>query len=332
MIFSYNLFIFISIFIFIFGLVIGSFLNVLIFRLPINVSILYPSSSCPYCKSKIKFYDNIPLISYIVLHGRCRHCGHKISLIYPMTELLTAFIFYILFIKVFYNTFFYYNINIYNINFFAAYLWHNLYTFIAYILFVSILIPIAFIDYFHKIIPDILNFILMLTGFILNIFLLNKSFLFPLFGFIGGGVFFYCLALFYSAIRKQEGLGGGDIKLIAGIGSFIGIKGVFFVIFIGAVFALIGFLIIATVYSSFKLFIVNRRGNILTAATLSPDGPESQYSAFNDKSDSEVNSPSTIYSRLSLLIPFGPFLSLAAIFYLLYGKFLVNLYLNFIKR
>jgi leader peptidase (prepilin peptidase)/N-methyltransferase len=332
MIFSYNFFIFASIIVFIFGLIVGSFLNVLIFRLPNNISILYPPSSCPYCKFRLKFYDNIPLLSYIVLRGKCRHCGNKISFIYPLIELLTAFIFYILFVKVFYRTFFYYNINVYNINFFTAYLWHNLYLFISYIIFASILIPAAFIDLFHKIIPDSLNFTLILSGFILNIFLLKNSFLFPLLGFIAGGAFFYIIAISYSAIRKQEGLGGGDIKLIAGIGSFIGIKGVFFVIFTGSVFALIGFLIIAMVYSSLRLLIVNRRVSFRQKTTVPLAGSTSQHHqhpAFNDKLDINLSSNEQLNNTK---ISFGPFLSLAAIFYLFYGKFIVNLYLSFIKK
>ena len=177
--FSNDGFILISIFIFLVGLSIGSFLNVLIFRLPKNYSIVYPPSSCPECGSKIKPYDNIPLLSYIILRGRCRKCGVKISPVYPAVELLTALLLYALFLKYFYNAYFFYKINIYDISYFKNYLMEQLRYWIAGVIFILIMIPIAFIDLFNKIIPDVLNVLLIIFGFILNIFLLHKSFLFP---------------------------------------------------------------------------------------------------------------------------------------------------------
>ena len=284
--FSYGSFTLISVFIFLIGLSVGSFLNVVIFRLPKNSSIVYPPSSCPKCGSKIKFYDNIPVLSYIILSGKCRKCGHKISLIYPAVELLTALIFYLLFVKYFYNAYFFYKINIFNIGYFRDYLWSRLDYFIAYGFFMFLLIPVAFIDLFHQIIPDILNILMIISGFVFNILLLHKSFLFPLYGFLGAGLFFYFIALFYEIIKKKEGLGGGDIKLIAGIGSFIGFQGAIFTIFTGSIFALIGFFIAFIFFNSYS----------------------------NKK------------------IPFGPFLSLAAVLYIFYGYNLVNMYIGMIKK
>ena len=284
--FSHNSFLLITIFLLFIGLSIGSFLNVVIFRLPVKLSIIYPPSKCPHCGSKIKFYDNIPVLSYIILSGKCRKCGHKISPVYPMVELLTALIFYSLFIKYFYNAYFFYKINILNIDYFKDYLWTQLDYFIAYSIFVFLLIPVAFIDLFHQIIPDILNVLTIILGFVLNILLLHKSFLFPLYGFLGAGLFFYFIAFFYETIKKKEGLGGGDIKLIAGIGSFIGLSGAVFTIFAGAVFALIGFFIAFIFFNSYS----------------------------NKK------------------IPFGPFLSLAAVLYAFYGRNLLNLYIGLIKK
>ncbi|RZD14421.1 MAG: prepilin peptidase [Candidatus Acidulodesulfobacterium ferriphilum] len=284
--FSHNSFFLITVFLLFIGLSIGSFLNVVIFRLPVKLSIIYPPSKCPDCGSKIKFYDNIPVLSYIILSGKCRKCGHKISPVYPMVELLTALIFYSLFIKYFYNAYFFYKINILNIDYFKDYLWARLDYFITYSIFVFILIPIAFIDLFHQIIPDILNVLTIILGFVLNILLLHKSFLFPLYGFLGAGLFFYFIAFFYEIIKKREGLGGGDIKLIAGIGSFIGLPGAIFTIFAGSVFALIGFFIAFIFFNSYS----------------------------NKK------------------IPFGPFLSLAAVLYAFYGRNLLNLYIGLIKK
>ncbi len=297
MLFSTGFFIFVFFFIFLFGLVVGSFLNVVIYRLPLNISIIRPPSSCPHCGKKIKFYDNIPVFSYLVLRGRCRNCGYKIPIIYPMVELLTAALFSILFIKVFYRVFFYYNINIFNLGLFEGYLIYHAYLFISYSVFLFILIPVAFIDLFNRIIPDGLNFILIGSGFIFNIFLLRKPFLYPFLGFASGGAFFYVVALLYSVFRKKEGLGGGDIKLIAGIGSFIGIRGVFFTIFGGSVLALLGFIAIKTA----KIFKAPKHK---TASNISEDEK----------------------------ISFGPFLSLAAFLYLLYGNFIIELYLSIIKK
>ncbi len=289
--FSDNGFILISVFIFLIGLSIGSFLNVLIFRLPKNSSIVSPPSSCPECGSKIKFYDNIPVLSYIILRGRCRGCGGKISPVYPAVELLTALLIYLLFLKYFYNTYFFYKINISNIGYFKNYLSEQFNYLLAGIIFILIIIPIAFIDLFNKIIPDILNVLLIISGFILNIFLLRNPILFPLSGFLAAGLFFYFIALFYEIIKKKEGLGGGDIKLIAGIGAFLGLRGVIFTIFGGAVFALFGFI----------LFFIFRK--LIKMSPISSD----------------------------FKIPFGPFLSLASIFYIFYGDFLIKVYWNFIK-
>ena len=289
--FSDNGFILISIFIFLIGLSIGSFLNVVIFRLPKNYSVVYPPSSCPECGSKIKFYDNIPVLSYIILRGRCRGCNGKISPVYPAVELLTALLIYLLFLKYFYNTYFFYKINISDIDYFKNYLSEQFNYLLACLIFILIIIPIAFIDLFNKIIPDVLNVLLIIFGFILNIFLLHKSFLFPLSGFLTAGLFFYVIALFYEIIKKKEGLGGGDIKLIAGIGAFLGLRGVIFTIFGGAVFALFGFI----------LFFIFRK--LIKKNPISSD----------------------------FKIPFGPFLSLASIFYIFYGGFLTKVYWNFIK-
>ena len=248
--FSYNGFILISVFIFTIGLSIGSFLNVVIFRLPKNYSIVYPPSSCPNCGSEIKFYDNIPVLSYIILSGKCRKCGCKISPVYPAVELITALIFYLLFVKYFYNAYFFYKINIFNIGYFSDHLLLQLDYFIAYSFFMFLLVPVAFIDLFHQIIPDILNILTIISGFAFNVLLLHKSFLFPLYGLFGAGLFFYFIALFYEIIKKKEGLGGGDIKLIAGIGSFIGLQGAIFTIFTGSVFALMGFFIAYIFFNS----------------------------------------------------------------------------------
>ncbi len=288
--FSYSGFILISVYIFLIGLSLGSFLNVVIFRLPKNSSVVYPPSSCPECGAKIKFYDNIPVLSYIILRGRCRNCGVKISPVYPAVEILTALLIYLLFLKYFYNAYFFYKINTSDIGYFKNYLSGQFNYFLACLIFIPLIISVSFIDLFNKIIPDVLNVLLIIFGFIVNIFLLRRSFMFPLTGFLTAGLFFYFIAVFYEIVKKKEGLGGGDIKLIAGIGSFLGLRGVIFTIFGGAVFALSGFI----------LFFIFRR--LIKMRPIDSD----------------------------FKIPFGPFLSLASIFYIFYGDFLIKIYINFI--
>ena len=287
--FSDSGFILISVYIFLSGLSLGSFLNVVIFRLPKNSSVVYPPSSCPECGAKIKFYDNIPVLSYIILRGRCRNCGVKISLLYPAVEILTALLIYLLFLKYFYNAYFLYKINASDMGYFKNYLSEQFNYFLACLIFIPLIISISFIDLFNKIIPDVLNVLLIILWFTVNIFLLKKSFMFPLAGFLTAGLFFYFIALFYEIIKKKEGLGGGDIKLIAGIGAFLGLRGVIFTIFGGAVFALFGFI----------LFFLFRK-----LIKMNPVGSDFK-------------------------IPFGPFLSLASIFYIFYGDFLIKIYTNF---
>ena len=287
--FSDSGFILISVYIFLSGLSLGSFLNVVIFRLPKNSSVVYPPSSCPECGAKIKFYDNIPVLSYIILRGRCRNCGVKISLLYAAVEILTALLIYLLFLKYFYNAYFLYKINASDMGYFKNYLSEQFNYFLACLIFIPLIISISFIDLFNKIIPDVLNVLLIILGFTVNIFLLKKSFMFPLAGFLTAGLFFYFIALFYEIIKKKEGLGGGDIKLIAGIGAFLGLRGVIFTIFGGAVFALFGFI----------LFFLFRK-----LIKMNPVGSDFK-------------------------IPFGPFLSLASIFYIFYGDFLIKIYTNF---
>ncbi|RZD16302.1 MAG: prepilin peptidase [Candidatus Acididesulfobacter guangdongensis] len=361
-----NLFYFASFFVFIFGLIIGSFLNVVIYRLPEGKSLLFPASSCPECGTKIKFYDNIPIVSYIILGGKCRACGNRIPVIYPAIELLSAVLFYLLFIKLFYNAFFHFNITSYDLSLFKDYLTGRLLLFMAYGFFIFILIPISFIDFFHRIIPDSLNMTLIIAGFLFNIFLLHKGFLFPFAGFIAGGLSFYLIAVFYELVRKKEGLGGGDIKLIAGIGAFLGVKGVIFTIFAGSVFGLLGF-ILSLLYLNIQdrtktTSSRSNKGNLIqnddnydsgnyhsetigsanslahNINTVSANDNAAHIGSNNtnpeihlEKSELNLNNKADD-NFISSKIPFGPFLSMAAVLYTFYGSYLMNIYIDFIRR
>lgn len=194
-----------------FGACIGSFLNVCIYRIPRKKSIVFPGSSCPLCKQSIPFYLNIPIVSYMILKGKCRYCNSPISFRYPLVEALTGFIAAALVLK-------------FDLSAPALF----------YSVFISVLIVISFIDMDSQIIPDIIS----LPGIIIfassPFFLPEMSFKETITGIIAGGGSLYLIGLFYYLIRKQEGMGGGDIKLLAMIGAATGWKGVLFTAFTGS--------------------------------------------------------------------------------------------------
>jgi leader peptidase (prepilin peptidase)/N-methyltransferase len=195
--------------VFMFGMCIGSFLNVCIYRLPSSMSILKPSRSfCPQCKSAIKFYDNIPVFSYIWLKGRCRNCKSSISLRYPLVELITG----ILAISI-------------------LFLFGLTLEGLVYFIFISSLLVITFIDIDHKIIPDIITLPGIPIGLLTSFVLPAMTFMSSLVGLLVGGGSLLLVACVYSLITHKEGMGGGDIKLLGMIGAFLGWKGVIFTIF-----------------------------------------------------------------------------------------------------
>ncbi len=199
---------------FILGAVIGSFLNVCIYRMPRGLSIISPPSHCPSCERPIAFYDNIPIISFLILRGRCRNCKWKIPLRYPAVEFLNG----LLYVLVAYR---------------FGFDWID----IAYFAFVSSMIVIAFIDIDHQIIPDRITFLGILVGFILGSTILIDPFSRPLLlgmkasaiGLILGAGLFLLIA-----VLSRGGMGGGDIKMMGMVGAFLGWKGVLLTTFIGS--------------------------------------------------------------------------------------------------
>ena len=217
---------FLEILSFILGAIVGSFLNVCIFRMPRDKSIVRPGSSCPGCGTLIRFYDNIPLLSYLILRGRCRKCGEPISVRYPAVELLTALLFAAI-------------VGIFGLSVEAA---------VALVL-ACLLIVISFIDLEFQIIPDILSLGGLLLGVALSFvrtppffgreILLHSgslpAILQSLLGVLLGGGILFTIAKLYEVVRRTEGMGGGDIKLLAMIGAFCGITGVVFSLVAGSI-------------------------------------------------------------------------------------------------
>jgi leader peptidase (prepilin peptidase) / N-methyltransferase len=192
---------------FIFGAAIGSFLNVCIFRIPAKESIVKPLSQCPHCHHPIRFYDNIPIVSFILLRARCRDCGGKISWRYPLVELITALLALLLFMK-------------FGLTF----------NFLVFFIFTAVLIVITFIDLDHQIIPDILSLPGIPIFLLAAIFIVKLPWLEALIGLLVGGGVLFLIAYIYELITKREGMGGGDIKLLAMIGGFLGWKSLIFVL------------------------------------------------------------------------------------------------------
>lgn len=186
-------------FVFLFGLIIGSFLNVLIYRLPKHESIIHPGSHCPYCGKPIKFYDNIPVISYLILKARCRYCKSKISLRYPIVELITGIIFACIFLK--------YGFSIDTI--------------VLLILSAS-LIAITFIDLDQRIIPNAISYPGIIMGFVSSFFVSLNNPVSSIIGLLTGSGILFLTAFVYKSITGIEGMGMGDVKLMGMIGAFLG--------------------------------------------------------------------------------------------------------------
>lgn len=202
------------------GLCIGSFLNVVIYRVPLGMSVVYPPSHCPKCDYKLKWYDNIPVISYCMLGGKCRGCGEHISFRYTVVELANM----ILWLA---SVFLFFSFDAYGII-----------KTVCVMVLSSVLICVFFIDLEHQIIPDRFSVILAVLGIILTVsdaLLTDGRWTDHLVGLAVGGGFF--LLIYYLAlwIYKREGLGFGDVKLMAAAGLYLGWIGTFIAVLVGSV-------------------------------------------------------------------------------------------------
>lgn len=192
------------IFLFLLGLSIGSFLNVLIYRVPRKESLWSPPSHCPNCHTPIKWYDNLPILSFILLRGRCRHCKERISFRYPLVELAAGILFVAVFCKAI-------GISISFLNY------RLIAELLAGLFFVSVLLAIAYIDAEHQIIPNKLIYPALIVSPILLVIADPGKILFYLIGLaIGAGL------LLLISLIKPTGMGAGDIKLAALMGLFLG--------------------------------------------------------------------------------------------------------------
>lgn len=216
---------------FVLGLIVGSFLNVVIYRLPLQeyqneneiiFKLFFPNSFCRNCKSTITWYKNIPIISYLLLKGKCTKCNMKISLIYPIVELLTGILFVL-----------------------CGLLTNDLFILFGYLIFTSFLIALAFIDAIHFILPDELTLGLLWVSLLLNLdgdF--SISIKFAIIGAVSGYLILWSIYWLYFFFTKKEGIGYGDFKLFAGILAFLGIYFLPLVLFVASIFGIIYFFIL----------------------------------------------------------------------------------------
>lgn len=286
---------------FLFGLVFGSFLNVCIYRLPRGLSVVAPRSACPKCNTPIAAYDNIPVLSWMILGGRCRHCKAPITPRYAAVELLTGILF-------------------------AVCTWYFVSPLeaVKYMVFSFLLLGLVFTDCENRILPDSLT----LTGFVLGLLF---SVLLPLHGvlevvfagymnerilslgdallgaFIGGG-FIWAVGELYFRLRGIQGMGFGDVKLLLLIGAFVGARLTILTICIASVVgAVVGLLLFPA--------ILRKRRNAVSLKRRFPDETERRQAAYES-------------AMRSMRLPFGSFLGAAAVFAAFLGEPILRWYLS----
>lgn len=223
----------IGIFVFLFGLIIGSFLNVCILRIPSGKSIVKPASACPKCGAPIRSYDNIPVLSYLLLGGKCRSCKKKVSSLYPLVELLTGLLFI------------------------ACYRAFGLTPeALKWAVFSGIMVVLVFTDLRERVLPDAVNYTGLALGLLLSVFtaptdgtaswLANRLFDFPppapvlsvvdgLFGAALGSGMLWLVSEAYFRLRHREGMGLGDVKMMLMAGAFLGLKRTLLTILAGSI-------------------------------------------------------------------------------------------------
>jgi len=183
-----------------FGLLVGSFLNVCIFRLPRDESIVWPASRCTRCNRSLDWYENIPVVSWLVLRARCRTCGERISWVYPIVELCTA------------------------VAFAGVYGLHGPSLLgVARLIFACSMIVLFVIDLEHRILPNVITLPGIVVGFAFSLFA-PPGWFDSLIGILLGGAVPFAIAEAYERLRGEEGLGMGDVKMLAMIGAFLGWK------------------------------------------------------------------------------------------------------------
>ncbi len=261
---------------FVLGTVVGSFLNVVIHRLPRDQSIIKPRSRCPHCGETIRWYDNVPLVSFALLRARCRFCKQKISWRYPLVELLTGALLVAIFIR-----------------------FGPTRALPIHFAFSAALVAVSFIDLDHRIIPNEISLPGILLGFGCSFLAREGFWVESLIGIGVGGGGLLLLSLAYALIRGREGMGMGDIKLLAMLGAWLGWRSLLFIVLFASLQG-----VAASV------------GLALAGVKLKPPLPEE----WEIEQEQEEKKEEQEVGFLSAAIPFGPFLALSAVEYLFLGQ------------
>jgi leader peptidase (prepilin peptidase)/N-methyltransferase len=284
----------IGVMVFLFGSMVGSFLNVVIARLPQGRSIVAPRSQCPSCGQLIHWYDNIPLLSFVILSRRCRNCRALISWRYPLVELITGLV--------------------------ALALWWRFgltWDLGVHFLFCAALVAIVFIDIDHLIIPNEISLPGIVIGFACS-FRQDGFWQESLIGLGVGGGTLLLVAISFKLIRRMEGMGMGDVKLLAMLGAWLGWRSILFVLLFASVQTLL-------VSAALWLSGVKLRGFVPEEED--KEGGEEAEDAEEPEDKDETAAIEGGYSQeelapnfLKAAVPFGPFLALAAVEYLFLGN------------
>ena len=197
----------------VFALSWGSFLGLVGYRMPLNKSIIKPRSVCDNCGIRIKIIYLIPVLGFVLTAGKCKNCGVKIPVLYPILELITAALL------------------LYSYQF----IFTDIYSFIRTFILISFMLPSILTDLSHRIIPDRVSIGLIVVGFLLSLFDPFFSWTDSLLGILFGGGLLFLLATGYYKATGREGLGGGDIKILAGIGALLGWQQTMYIIFFSSI-------------------------------------------------------------------------------------------------
>ena len=265
-----------------FGLLVGSFANVVIYRLPLEQSIVFPSSRCPRCLAAIRPWQNIPVISWMLLRGRCASCHEPISVRYPAVEALHGLGFALIVLR-------------FGLRPFTLFL----------LLFYAALVVLAFIDWDHQILPDVITLpgiLIGIAGALVPGALIDwkEAGLAAAFGYVA----FFLVAQGYKQLRGIEGLGQGDWKLAAMMGAFLGGQRLMLTVFLASLSGMVYGLIQA----------MRLRGQSESVSCAPPDGATAPEASITDPA--RVNEPASIGKYK---LPFGAFLAASAIFVLFWG-------------
>ena len=180
------------------GLAVGSFLNVCIYRIPLGRSLAYPPSACTQCGRLLSWFENVPVLAWLALGGKCRTCKAPISVVYPLVELFTGAMFV-----------------------WAWWQYGLSWLLVSHLLFACALVVLFFIDLHHQILPNVITLPGIVVGFLLS-FINPPGWGSSLIGILLGGLIPYAIAELYARVRREEGLGMGDVKMLAMIGAFLG--------------------------------------------------------------------------------------------------------------